>query len=430
MPEVQDQDRGAFKPGLNWIIAGVLGLVLIGGGVALFHPKAGGAPATAALPGQPQPLPIAPADWHGRIDYRALDQRFNAMMTDRSMEGLAVAVVEDGRVAFVRGYGLTSADHGRPVDAHTVFRWASLSKTVSGTLSARLAADGAFSLDDPLQTFHTSLRLAGDAQNTLTVAQLLSQRTGLPKHAYDDRLEDDKDPAEIRHALAAVPPACPPGTCHTYQNVAYDTITEVIHARTGEAYADTVRKHLFGPLGMATATIGEAGIVNSKDWARPHGDRHVLPMSEAYYRVPSAAGVNSTIVDLAAWMQAQMGLRPDVLPPALLDAVQRPRVETARPYGRSSIGRVLTHAGYGLGMRSFTFKGHRLIGHSGGVAGYRSTMMFDPATKTGIVMLWNSNANLPFRFQGEFFDRVYGLPFQDWLELKSETADGAPTDGS
>jgi beta-lactamase class C len=77
-------------------------------------------------------------------------------------------------------------------------------------------------------------------------------------------------------------------------------------------------------------------------------------------------------------------------------------------------------------MRSFTFKGHRLIGHSGGIAGYRSTMIFDPATKTGIVMLWNSNANLPFRFQGEFFDRVYDLPFQDWLELKSETSDGAP----
>jgi beta-lactamase class C len=290
-------------------------------------------------PGEPQPLPIAPADWHGRIDYRALDARFKTMMTDRSMEGLAVAVVEDGRVAFVRGYGLTSADNGRPVDAHTVFRWASLSKTVSGTLSARLAADGVFSLTDPLETFHTSLRLPGDAQNTLTVEQLLSQRTGLPKHAYDDRLEDGKDPAEIRQALGAVPPACPPGTCHSYQNVAYDTITEVIRARTGEAYADTVQKHLFGPLGMTTASIGEAGIVTSKDWARPHGDRRVLPMSEAYYRVPAAAGVNSTIVDLATWMQAQMGLRPDVLPPAVLDAVQRPRVETARPYGRSSIGR-------------------------------------------------------------------------------------------
>ena len=82
---------------------------------------------------------------------------------------------------------------------------------------------------------------------------------------------------------------------------------------------------------------------------------------------------------------------------------------------------------YGLGMRSFTYKGHRLVGHSGGVAGYRSTMMFDPASRTGIVMLWNSDANLPFRFQAEFFDRVYRQPFTDFLELKSPAGDLAET---
>ena len=427
MPEVEDQVRGAFKPRLKWILGGLVALALIAGGVAVFHSKAGGSRAAATTHGQPAKLPVEPADWHGRIDYRALDARFNAMMTDRSMQGLAVAVIEDGRLSFVRGYGLTSAQNGKPVDAHTVFRWASLSKTVSGTLAARLAADGVFSLTDPLEVFHTSLRLPGEAQNTLTVEQLLAQRTGLPKHAYDDRLEDDKDPAEIRKALGGVPPACPPGTCHSYQNVAYDTITEVIRARTNETYADTVQKRLFAPLGMTSATIGEAGLTDARDWARPHGDRRVLPLSEAYYRVPSAAGVNSTIVDLATWMQAQMGLRPDVLPSTVLEEVHRPRVATARPYGRLSIARALSNAGYGLGMRSFDFKGHRLVGHSGGVSGYRATMMFDPATKTGIAMLWNSNANLPFRFQAEFFDRAYGEPYTDWLELKSETSDGAPT---
>jgi beta-lactamase class C len=114
-----------------------------------------------------------------------------------------------------------------------------------------------------------------------------------------------------------------------------------------------------------------------------------------------------------------MGLRPDVLPPAVLDEAQRARVATGRPYGRLNIARELKSPGYGLGMRSFDYKGHHLIGHSGGVSGYRSTMMFDPATKTGIVMLWNSDANLPFRFQAEFFDRAYQLPFTDYLDLDS-----------
>ena len=418
-PEVDQQKSGTARRG-RWIVAGVLGAALLGvmlfaGAIWLLARSAPHKPAPG--PGvQAQALakpPTEPADWRGGIDYRALDARLGAMTADRSMEGLAVAVVEKGRLSFVHGYGSTSAEHGQPIDAQTVFRWASLSKTVSGTLSARLAADGLFSLSDPLEVFHTSLRLPGDAQNGLTVEQLLSQRTGLPKNAYDDRLEAGEDPAAIRGSMAVISPACAPGTCHSYQNVAYDTITEVIHARTGETYAQTVRRRLFAPLGMTSATIGEAGLVGAAHWARPHRQGRALTLSEAYYRVPSAAGVNSTIVDLATWMQAQMGMRPDVLPPEVLDAVQRPRVGTAAPYGRLPIARELKHAGYGLGMRSFTYKGHRLIGHSGGVSGYRSTMMFDPATRTGIVMLWNSDANLPFRFQAEFFDRAYGLPYTD-----------------
>jgi beta-lactamase class C len=411
-------EHGLHKRRLKWLAAGMLPLVLLGA-ILWPHAKAGGPKANPSIPVQaPVKPPTQPADWRGAIDYRALDGRLAAMMTDKSMEGLAVAVVENGRLSFVHGYGRTSAEHGQPVDARTVFRWASLSKTVSGTLSARLAADGLFSLTDPVEAFHTSLRLPGDAQNSLTLEQLLSQQTGLPKNAYDDRLEHGEDPAAIRAALGAVSTVCPPGACHSYQNVAYDTITEVIRAKTGEAYGETVRRRLFAPLGMTGATMGSAGLASAREWAKPHRNGKVLTVSEAYYRVPSAAGVNSTIVDLSLWMQAQMGLRPDVLPAPILDAVQRSRVNTASPYGRLPIARELKHAGYGLGMRSFTYKGHQLIGHSGGVSGYRSTMMFDPATKTGIVMLWNSDANLPFRFQAEFFDRAYGQPFTDWLDLK------------
>jgi len=416
VPDVGEQ--GLQKRRLKWLAVGILPLVLLGA-ILWPHAKARGPKANPSIPVQaPVKPPTQPADWRGAIDYRALDARLAAMMTDKSMEGLAVAVVENGRLSFVHGYGRTSAEHGQPVDAQTVFRWASLSKTVSGTLSARLAADGLFSLTDPVEAFHTSLRLPGDAQRSLTLEQLLSQQTGLPKNAYDDRLEHGEDPAAIRSALGAVSTVCPPGACHSYQNVAYDTITEVIRAKTGEAYGETVRRRLFAPLGMTGATMGSAGLAGAREWARPHRNGKLLTVSEAYYRVPSAAGVNSTIVDLSLWMQAQMGLRPDVLPAPVLDAVQRSRVNTASPYGRLPIARELKHAGYGLGMRSFTYKGHRLIGHSGGVSGYRSTMMFDPATKTGIVMLWNSDANLPFRFQAEFLDRAYGQPFTDWLDLK------------
>lgn len=377
-------------------------------------------------PPTPVALPLTPETWRGAIDYRALDARIRTMMADRTMQGLAIAVVENGRLSFVQGYGLTSPEDGEKVEPDTIFRWASLSKTVAGTLSARLAEDGVFSLEDPLGKFDTSLRLPADAQNTLTVEQLLSQRTGLPRNAYDGWLEGGRDPREIRASLAAVPLLCPPGTCHSYQNIAYDTIREVVETTTHQSYAEEARQRLFLPLGMTSATIGLESLRAAKSWAPPSRNGRTLPPLEAYYRIPAAAGVNSNIVDLARWMQAQMGQAPAVLPAKVLADIQRPRVNTGRPYGNSPLGRSLQHPGYGLGMRSFTYKGHRLVGHSGAVTGYRSTMMFDPATRTGVVILWNSEGSLPFKLQAEVFDNAYHLPFTDWLQLKSAPSNLAP----
>lgn len=403
----------------TWLIGGVLGLAALGAAVSQHTKAADPSPAPAPSPetSAPVSLPTDPADWRGEIDYRALDARLSAMMADPSMTGLAVAVVEDGRLSFVRGYGVTSAATGEPVDAHTVFRWASLSKTVAGTLSAQLAAEGVLDLSDPVASVPTSLNLPNGAEREITLEQLLSQQTGLPKNAYDGRLEAGEDPAAIRRSLANVATVCAPGECHTYQNIAFDTITEVIAARTGQDYGQAVAQRLFAPLGMASATLGAGPLMQAERWAQPHRHGRALAFSDAYYRVPAAAGVNSDVVDLAKWMQALMGLRPEVLAPAVLEAAQHPRARTARPYGRLAIARALDSPGYGLGMRSFTYKGHQLFGHSGGLSGYRATMMFDPAARTGIVMLWNSDANLPFRFQAEFMDRAYGLPFTDWLEL-------------
>ena len=410
-------------------VAAFVALVAAVGALGLVASRCSRAPKTAEIAATPSPpvaLPLTPEDWRGDIDYRALDARIQAMMADRSMQGLAVAVVENGRLSFVRGYGLTAPEQGEKVDADTVFRWASLSKTVAGSLSADLAEAGVLSLTDPLDKFGTSLRLPADAQRTLTVEQLLSQRTGLPRNAYDGWLEGGRDPRMIRQSLAAVPPLCPPGTCHSYQNVAYDTIREVIETATHQPYAEEARQRLFLPLGMTSTTIGFEDLKTAAHWARPSRNGHETPLLEAYYRTPAAAGINSNIVDLARWMQAQMGLAPDVLPGKVLAEVQRPRVNTGRPYGNSPLGRALENPGYGLGMRSFTYKGHRLVGHSGAVDGYRSTMMFDPATKTGVVMLWNSDGSLPFKLQAEVFDSAYHLPFEDWLRLDGAKAALAP----
>lgn len=373
--------------------------------------------AQVALAGPaPYDLPDTPAEWRGRIDYRALDQDLRALSQRPEMAGLAVAVVEDGRLSFVGTYGVADRSTGAPVKAETLFRWASVSKTATGLLAAQLAAKGDVDLTRPVANWRTSLRLPGAAETRLTLAQLLAQQSGLTEHAYDEKLEDGQDPALLRASLAAAPLQCLPGTCYTYQNIAFDAAAEILAEAAGTNFDDAMAARFFRPLGMTSAGFGKAGLTSARSWARPHNGSAVLEPREAYWRVPAAAGIDSNIVDFAAWMQAAMGLRPDILPVPVLQAAMQPRVATARPYS-GKLRQTLADARYGLGWRSFAYRGRKLAGHSGAVAGYRATMIFDPATRTGAVAMWNSNWGLPFRVPFAVLDSYDRMADNRWLDL-------------
>ncbi|MFL6845914.1 MAG: serine hydrolase domain-containing protein [Allosphingosinicella sp.] len=355
------------------------------------------------------------------VDYKRLDSRLQALMRNEQMIGLAVGVVENGDIRFLKGYGETVGGSGEAVTTDTVFRWASLSKGVAGDMVASLADQGKLSLYEPVGKYSFSLRLPGGNEQKATVSDLLSHRLGLFSHANDSKLEDGVDPRLLRSSLASLNSICSPGTCWAYQNVAYDAASEIVEKVTGQRYADAVRERLFAPLGMAGASMSREALVSSRRWARPYvGGRHSKPVevSDAYYRVPAAGGVNSTIKDLAIWMQAQMGLVPNVLSPRVLEAVQTARVNTPSELGRMRKFRERVRtAAYGFGWRIYDYSGHRVIAHRGGVKGYRSLIMFDPKLKSGVVALWNGSSNQPGGLEFEVMDMIYRLEPHDWLAL-------------
>jgi beta-lactamase class C len=364
----------------------------------------------------PEDLPDQPDEWQGRIDYRALDRQLAALAARPEMAGLAVAVVEDGKLRFVGTYGLADMSSLTPVTPDTVFRWASVSKTATGALAATLSAEGALDLERPITAWRTSLRLPGDAQSRLSVEQLLSQQTGLTKNAFDEKLEEGQSPVILRSTLATAPLQCPPGTCHSYQNVAFDAASEILGEAANKPLADSVRERFFLPLGMVSARYGMEGLTGAPSWARPHRNGDVRALNDAYWRVPAAAGVESNIVDFARWMQAMMGERRDVLPGPVLQIAHRPRVATPRLYS-GDLARALSDSRYGLGWRSFNYSGLSLAGHSGSVSGYRATMIFEPATRTGVVALWNSDWGIPFRVPFAVFDSYHRTAGSRWLDL-------------
>ena len=360
------------------------------------------------------------------VDYEKLDQRLTRMANDASVVGLAVAVIEDGEITFAEGYGYTRLG-GDPVSKDTVFRWASLSKGVASTAIGKMAAQGQLALNDTIASFSTSLRLPLGGEKVGTLEDLLSHKVGIVPNAYDTRLEDGGDPAEIRKDLGKLNRTCPVGECHTYQNVAFDAVAEVVAAVRGTSFENVVKAELFEPLGMIDASYGLEALTNSYSWAEPYRKRRAdprpvrRPLKQSYYRVPAAGGVNGSILDLARFAQAQMGLKPEVLGENTLTELHTPRIYTRREQSSMSrrYGGHLRDARYALGWRVYKYgaEGHRVVGHRGAVDGYRSLILFDPERQSGVVALWNSNARQPVGVQFEVMDMIYGLAAKDWMQL-------------
>ena len=278
---------------------GIAGFALVLGALAIAGTVDGGSVA------KPTEAPVAAANLRlasvstasrRDVDYAALDARLKRMIAKPAMVGMAVGIVENGRITFLSGYGETVAGSGEKVSPQTIFRWASVSKGVAATMVAKLAEQGKVNLNAPIATYHTSLRLPGGNENVATLSDVLSHRLGIYRNAWDDKLEAGEDPRLIRQSLGTLASLCAPGSCWSYQNVAYDTSSEVVAKATGESYQQAVRDSLFAPIGMTSASLTREGLFLSLFCSRALSvGRRALEFSDGYYRVPAAGGVKCKI---------------------------------------------------------------------------------------------------------------------------------------
>ena len=361
--------------------------------------------------------PLVPA-----VNIAEVEAMAQQLVANGRIPGLAVAIVQDGRVLSARGYGVTDAHGGTPVDAHTVFRLASLSKSFAGTVTGILVNDGVLRWDSHLVDYVPDFKLSRPgAAEQVTVADLLSHRVGLTRNAYDRDLEANADVRSLTLRMANAPMTCAPGECYAYQNVAFSLIGDIVFAATGQFYSETVARRIFKPLGMHDASYGLEGLEASARWARPHvrGRGGWVPVSPKpnYYRVAPAAGVNASISDMAQWLIAQSGHRPDVLPAPLLATLHTPLVQTPSELRGSGWRRArLSSAGYALGWRVFDYAGHQVVFHGGAVQGYRTAMAMLPDRDLGIAILWNSESALPSGLLPTVLDRALGISGGQWLD--------------
>ena len=384
-------------------------------------------PARSTAPQQPttatSSLNVRALPLSTQFDVLKFEAMAQQLVSDQRVPGLAMAIVHNGRVLSARGYGITDVHGAEPVDAHTVFRLASLSKGFAGTLAGLLVNDGTLRWDSKLTQYLPEFRLQDPyAAQQITVADLLSHRVGLTQNAYDRDLEAYVDYRTLTQKLGNAPLKCMPGTCYAYQNVAFSLIGDIVFAATGDFYAQEVQRRLLKPLGMNDASLGLEGIQSSARWARPHvrgrgGWTSVQPKT-TYYQVAPAAGVNASAADMAQWLIAQTGHRPDVLPAPLLATLHASLVNTpsetrGSAWRRERVGT----AGYGLGWRVYDYAGNRMVFHGGAVQGYRGVIAMLPGRDLGVAMMWNGESSVPSGMVPTIIDAALGMPTQAWLNI-------------
>lgn len=365
-----------------------------------------------------------------------LDAQLQRAMDTGDFVGLAVAVVRGGEITFLRTYGETEIGSGDAVDPDTLFRIASLSKGFASSLVGLAVSEGKLSLDQPAAGIAPELALPGGGEKALTLADLLSHRTGLPPNAYDNLLEAGVLPGAILPQFRKVKPICPVSDCYAYQNITYDLAGRALARAYDETYAELVQERLFAPLGMNTASYGLDGLTRSGNWARPHTRKRQadpdlpafpwtrIEVKQPYYTTPAAGGVNASIRDMALWLKAQLGNTPEVLPPAVLDLIHAPQVatpsETRRMRGALP-GLSASH--YAYGWRVYDYAGETVVTHGGSVDGYGAQILFLPDQNTGIVVLSNTRSKRMWSIGPMFLDLTLGQPARDWLELDEDGQD-------
>jgi beta-lactamase class C len=356
---------------------------------------------------------------------RAFSLLINRAAKTHDFVGLAVAVVRHGKVTLLSLNGPRAVGKNDKVTSDTLFRIASLSKGFAASLAALSIEEGHLSWNEKVASRVPQFHLATQAETSaVTVADILSHRTGLPPNAFDNKLEAGVPIPDILGSYREVPLICPVGSCYAYQNVAFNMIATLLEDAEGQPYETLVKTRLFDPLAMKTASYGRDGLVHSANWAHPHlrAGRHSwreTSVDEAYYNIPAAGGVNASINDLSHWLVAQMGDAPDVLPFNIVKELHQPVVETPAETRRwRDLQGRMKETFYGYGFRVYDYAGHTVISHAGGVKGYSAQIAFLPESDTGIAILANAHAQRTGRILPAFLDLELGLRDRDWLMLK------------
>lgn len=333
-------------------------------------------------------------------------------MAESKTVGAAVAITYKDQVAFIKCYGTRKLGSDEPVDEHTIFRLASVSKPVTGVLTGVLAQEQVLDFDEKIKETIPWLKLSNKTSTeNLTLRNLLSHTTGLVPHAYDDLVEHHVPMSTILERLQNVGISAAPGQVYGYQNVMFSLVDTFLAVKTSKNYNQLIKEKLFEPIGMKDASTDFESFKNNPNKAYPHrganGSYRALPLNDRYYSTAPAAGVNASISDMSRFLIALLDDNNPLLEEEVSQRIFEPQVVSRLSRGYFKYWENVKNKKYALGWRMVDYKNRLIAYHGGYVNGYKAEIAISKQDNIGIVYLSNSPNPVASQSVPVFFNTLF-----------------------
>lgn len=364
-----------------------------------------------------------------------IDKYAEKVRQDWNVPGFAVAIVKDDKIIFAKGYGVRELGKPEKVDENTLFAIASNSKAFTTAGLAMLIDEGKLNWDDKVTKYLPDFQMP-DAFVTseLTIRDLVSHRSGLGTFSGDLLwYETTYTVDEVLSRIKYLKPVSGFRAGYGYQNLMFMTAGKVLEKVSGKTWQDFVTERILLPLGMNRTTTS---IKDLKDnVSSPHnesgGKLRPLPHGNVD-SARAAAGLNSSVADLAQWLRLQLG-RGKFNNKQLFSAKQSWEMWQQNSIIQISDGGMKFNPtrhfnGYGLGWFLNDYQARKVVSHGGGLDGMISQTAMMPEENLGLVVLTNSESPVNVIMQNKIFDTMLGVAKRDWSAeylTRSENANKA-----
>lgn len=351
----------------------------------------------------------------------SLDSYIERGMKQWQIPGLAIAIVKDGKVVVMKGYGVREFGKEDKVDENTLFIIASNSKLFTGTSVAKLDYEKKLSLNDKVTKYIPWFRLYdSNATNLVNVRDLLCHRLGTKTFQgdftfWDSNLPKDSIVWKMRYLK-------PPGEFrqdYGYCNSAFLVAGQVLEKVTGMTWENYVQQNILWPLGMNNTYMNTAGLAGRTNVAVPHNNLY-SPLTKIPFdnvdNLGPATSMVSNVKDLSKWLLMQLDSGryqgKQVLPWAVLQKTRDANTLTGP--ARKSAAFPTHFRAYGLGVFMTDYAGRQVYWHTGGAFGHVTNVCFVPEENLGITILTNNDNQSFFEaLRYQILDAYMNQPYTD-----------------